>query len=72
MTVWTGIRIRNYFGTFRNCLQDLAIRQLWSKLRLVPLLQELFKLAVATSSTRICFSSDFTAVQNFDLKDAFG
>ena len=28
--------------------------------------------AVTTSSTRICFGSDFTAVQNFDLEDAFG
>ena len=43
-TVGAGIRIRNHFGTFRNCLQDLALRQLWSKLRLVPLLQELFRL----------------------------
>ena len=42
--VGTGIRIRNHFGALRNCLQDLAPRQLWSKLRLVSLLEELFRL----------------------------
>ena len=34
-TVGTGIRIRNHVGTLKNCLQDLAPRHFWSKLRLV-------------------------------------
>ena len=41
---FNGICIRNHFRTLRNCRRDLALRQLWSKLRLVPLLQELLRL----------------------------
>ena len=41
---WYSYQEPLYFGTLKNCLQDLAPRHFWSKFRLVPLLQELFRL----------------------------
>ena len=41
---WYSYQEPLYFVTLKNCLQDLAPRHFWSKFRLVPLLQELFRL----------------------------